>query len=85
MERVSKSVNYYVCVWPQCKYQTKEKIYLTQHVLIHSEEKKFKCSENECNQRFKRRYILIEHKLKYLGIEKFIGINAGKDSKQIMN
>jgi hypothetical protein len=55
MERVSKSVNYYVCVWPQCKYQTKEKLPLTQHVLIHSEEKKFKCSENECNQRFKRR------------------------------
>ncbi len=72
MDRVSKSVNYYVCVWPQSKYQTKEKSHLTQHILIDSEEKKFKCSQNGCNKRFKRRYISIEHKLKYLGIQKFV-------------
>jgi hypothetical protein len=39
MDRVSKSVNYYVCFWPQSKYQIKQKSHLTQHILIHSKEK----------------------------------------------
>ncbi len=39
MDRVSKSVNYYVRVWPQSKYQIKQKSHLTQYILIHSKEK----------------------------------------------
>jgi hypothetical protein len=38
--------NLFKCVWPQCRYSSKQKVNLNQHILIHSEAERFKCDFN---------------------------------------
>ncbi|CAG2103063.1 unnamed protein product [Medioppia subpectinata] len=57
-----KSDDYFFCFWPKCQYKTLRKDCLTQHQLIHSEIKQFKCDFNNCNKSFKTLSNLNQHK-----------------------
>ena len=54
-ENMKKTNKTFVCVWPQCKYSAKYKYHLNSHVLVHSQEKTFKCDFNNCNKSFKQK------------------------------
>ncbi|CAG2177093.1 unnamed protein product [Oppiella nova] len=42
--------HYFHCFWPKCQYKTSFKQNLTEHQLIHSNTKKFKCDFLNCNK-----------------------------------
>ncbi len=55
------------CVWPQCRYSSKQKVNLNQHILIHSEGERFKCDFNGRNKFFKYRSNLFRDKKIHFG------------------
>jgi hypothetical protein len=63
------------CVWPQCRYSSKQKVNLNQHILIHSEGERFKCDFNGCNKFFKYRSNLFRDKKIHFGKNQFFKTN----------
>jgi hypothetical protein len=74
---ISKSKNeLFTCVWPQCRYSSKQKVHLKEHLLLHSD-KRFECDFKGCKKSFKQKYILNEHKTIHLGKKLyFFGLNV---------
>jgi uncharacterized Zn-finger protein len=52
----------FVCVWPQCKYQSKYESALKNHIWTHSEVKKYICDWNQCLMKFRHKSYLKSHK-----------------------
>ncbi|XP_054162162.1 zinc finger protein 93-like [Oppia nitens] len=52
----------YRCSWPGCVFETKYKPYLSQHQLIHSDEKNYRCEHPGCQFRAKQQKSIISHR-----------------------
>ena len=61
------TVKRFYCVFAQCNYSTDKKNHLDKHVLCHSNEKPFQCSE--CDKSFKNEYSLKRH---FEGVHKLL-------------
>jgi KRAB domain-containing zinc finger protein len=71
----TKKVNFgkrFVCVWPQCLFETKYSTCLRRHLSTHWEERKYKFHYKTCHKRLKLLNDLEEHKLIHWRVKKFL-------------
>jgi hypothetical protein len=66
-EENNKKTDLFKCVWPQCRYVSKQKHHLKTHVFSHSEKINFECDFNGCKKSFKNKNNLRNHKKIHFG------------------
>lgn len=63
---------YLPCDWPGCDYSTKTEWLLSQHKLIHTNQRKYVCDWPECSKRFKTRPHLKNHQRIHNNDKRFV-------------
>ena len=79
---VNKSIK---CIWPKCNYEANCKSGLDKHIVIHTNERKFICDYNDCNQTFAQKSGLISHKNSVHLKERRFVCNSGICNKRFIS
>ena len=72
IDEFNESENYkrFKCFCPKCEFSTKNECHLNEHIVIHSNKKRFVCEFNGCNKAFKQKPNYIRHKRTHNTTEK---------------